>query len=168
MQFLLRIVTLLSAASVGTATSVVRRDCSFKWVAEKGNTCLSMATDWGLTQTVFINYNPGVVCPTLLVGTEYCVEWTGAAPPVPISSAKPTTTSSTTISSKIITSSTTTEPSGPSPTQVGIIADCTKFHLAVSGDTFGGIVSKYGGFTLNQLYAWNSVAGNDCSGLWLG
>lgn len=41
MQFLLRIVTLLSAASVGTATSVVRRDCSFKWVAEKGNTCLS-------------------------------------------------------------------------------------------------------------------------------
>jgi len=35
-----------------------------------------------------------------------------------------------------------------------------KFHLAASGDTCGGIVSKYGVFTLTQFYAWNPALGN--------
>jgi hypothetical protein len=35
-----------------------------------------------------------------------------------------------------------------------------KFHLAASGDTCGGIVSKYGVFTLTQFYAWNPAVGN--------
>ncbi|KAH8759269.1 LysM domain-containing protein [Hyaloscypha finlandica] len=163
MQLLLSIVTLFGAANIGAAVAVVRRDCSFTFAAENGDTCLSMATSWGITQAEFISYNPGAVCSALVSGKEYCVEWTGAAP-VTTSS---TTTKSTT-SSVISSTTTSAAPSGPSPTQDGIVSDCKKFHLAASGDTCGGIVSKYGVFTLAQFYAWNPALGNDCSGLWLG
>ncbi|KAL5316128.1 hypothetical protein ACEPPN_017006 [Leptodophora sp. 'Broadleaf-Isolate-01'] len=167
MQFFLSAVALLSAANVGAAAAVVKRDCSFTWAAGSGDTCQSMAVSWGLTQAQFISYNPGVVCTALVVGKEYCVEWMGAAPGT-TTTTKPVTTSSITSTSKIVTTTTSTAPSGPSPTQDGIVGDCQKFHLATSGDTCGGIVSKYGGFTLQQFYSWNPAVGNDCSGLWLG
>jgi len=41
MQLLLSIVKLLGAANIGAAVAVVRRDCSFTFAAENGDTCLS-------------------------------------------------------------------------------------------------------------------------------
>ncbi|CAG8961709.1 hypothetical protein HYFRA_00006249 [Hymenoscyphus fraxineus] len=167
MQFFLETFALLSAASIGASASVVRRDCSFTWEAENGDTCQSMAASWGITQAQFISYNSGVSCNALVVGKEYCVEWTGPAPGP--TTANPVPTPSTTSTSIIVTTTTPAAPSGPSPTQGGIIGDLgQKFHLAVSGDTCGGIVSNYGGFSLQQFYSWNPAVGNDCSGLFLG
>jgi LysM repeat protein len=41
------------------------------------------------------------------------------------------------------------------------------FYKVVSGDSCGGIVSKYGTFSLPDFYKWNPAVGNTCSGLWL-
>ena len=106
MQFFLSIGILFSATSIGAATAVVRpRDCAFTWAAENGDSCQSMATSWGVTQAQFISYNPGVVCNTLVTGQEYCVEWTGTPPSLPVTT-KPTTTSTS-------ATTTTTAPTGP-------------------------------------------------------
>lgn len=43
-----------------------------------------------------------------------------------------------------------------------------KFHLAVSGDTCSGIVTKYSTFSLSEFYKWNPAVGDQCTGLWLG
>lgn len=75
MQFFLSAVALLSAANVGAAAAVVKRDCSFTWAAGSGDTCQSMAVSWGLTQAQFISYNPGVVCTALVVGKECTLIW---------------------------------------------------------------------------------------------
>jgi LysM repeat protein len=41
------------------------------------------------------------------------------------------------------------------------------FYKVSSGDSCGGIVSKYGTFTLQDFYKWNPAVGNTCLGLWL-
>ncbi|ORY65198.1 uncharacterized protein BCR38DRAFT_457414 [Pseudomassariella vexata] len=132
------------------------RSCSFSWPAESGDTCLSMAQAWGITESQFISFNPGVICASLIPGQDYCVEWDGSPPPMP---------STTRTSVPPVT--TTTTPTGPSPTQEGIAKDCEKYYLVKSGDTCQKIADTYKTFTLNQFYSWNPAVGKDCSSLWV-
>ncbi|KAL1860491.1 hypothetical protein VTK73DRAFT_7292 [Phialemonium thermophilum] len=131
-------------------------DCSYKWAASPGDTCASMASDWGITTAQFIQYNPSVGpnCENgLSVGQEYCVEWDFNSGPPPPPPASPTTTSKGT---------TTTAPShsgAPEPTQPGLISTCTSYYQVASGDTCGAIVSKYGTFSLDEFYKWNPGVG---------
>ncbi|KAF2223462.1 hypothetical protein BDZ85DRAFT_249410 [Elsinoe ampelina] len=128
-------------------------------------------------------------------GSEYCVEWTGALPSNPTSSVSSTTSSasSTTSSTTIVRPPTTTilitsttnsrttlitttlapptttssTPSGPSPTQPGLITACKTFHKVVSGDTCQILVDKYRTFSLADFYKWNPDVGSSCASLFL-
>ncbi|KAJ8121084.1 hypothetical protein ONZ43_g2376 [Nemania bipapillata] len=69
-------------------------------------------------------------------------------------------------------SSTTTTTSGngvttPSPTQAGVVSNCNKFHLVVSGDDCYDLAAT-SGITLDNFYAWNPTVGSTCANLWLG
>ncbi|KAK4153834.1 hypothetical protein C8A00DRAFT_33378 [Chaetomidium leptoderma] len=164
-QSFLGTLALLGTATNAAAVALHRRDCSFTWPAETGDTCQLMASSWGISLEQFIRWNAGVDCNALVVGHEYCLLWNGPEP-------GDTTTSTTTTSETTPTSAppvTTTESStGPSPTQDGIASDCQKYHLAVSGDTCLGIVSKYGTFSQSEFYKWNPAVGTGCTSLFLG
>ncbi|KAF3389261.1 LysM domain-containing protein [Penicillium rolfsii] len=120
--------------------------CSRFYQAVAGDTCDKIAAKYGTFSTAdFIAWNPAVgeFCSGLQVGYYYCV----GIPSTP---------------------TTTTTPTGPAPTQTGIISTCNRYHKAVDGDSCAGIVKQYGTFTLDQFLAWNSAVGADCGGLWLG
>jgi hypothetical protein len=53
----------------------------------------------------------------------------------------------------------------PTPTQSGMVGDCTKFYLAQSNDNCYDIASVEG-ILIADLYSWNSALNGDCSGLW--
>jgi hypothetical protein len=119
-----------------------------------GDTCDIIASKHGDTFTFadFLRWNPAVgsACSGLWADYWYCVAvpGTGTTP-----GPGPTTT---------------TQPTGPTPTQDGIAADCQRYHLAGSGDSCQRIVDQYGTFSLADFYGWNPAVGNTCSGLWAG
>jgi hypothetical protein len=117
-------------------------DCTYFVDAQTGDTCASIASEWGITQAQFLDYNPSVKsdCSGLVVGDSYCVEENFGNGPAP---------SSTTSTSMMTTSATTT--AGPSPTQSGLVANCNAFYKVVSGDYCQRIVDAYGTFTLSDL-----------------
>ncbi|KAK6950779.1 hypothetical protein Daesc_007304 [Daldinia eschscholtzii] len=51
----------------------------------------------------------------------------------------------------------TQSSSSVAPTQTGIAAGCTKYHIAVKGDGCWAVANQYG-ITLDQFYAWNPAA----------
>lgn len=110
---------LLGAAAKSVA--LYRRECSFSVTASAGDTCTSLASDWGITEDQFISYNiaVGPGCANGVVpGTAYCVEWDGSLPaPAP-------STSLTTLTTRTSSTPTTAAPTGPSPTQTGVVSDC--------------------------------------------
>lgn len=113
----------------GTAPNGTIYDCTYSIQAHAGDTCTSIASEWGITKDQFIAYNPsvGTDCSKLIVGETYCVEENHGKPP-------PTTTS------VAVTGTSPTATAGPSPTQSGIIKTCTylksfKFHLLSSANT---------------------------------
>ncbi|GAB1211881.1 hypothetical protein ATERTT37_001005 [Aspergillus terreus] len=66
-------------------------------------------------------------------------------------------------------STTTTAPTGgPSPTQDGIIATCSRFYQAVAGDTCDKIAARYGTFSTADFITWNPAVGEFCSGIQVG
>ncbi|KAI1202455.1 hypothetical protein F5X97DRAFT_319141 [Nemania serpens] len=140
---------------------VVRRqgfpdDCTFFDTATSSDqNCEYFASVWGISVQDFISWNPvvGADCSGIQVGHEYCVERNYGLPP-----PSGTTTSGT------------SQPTGsvPSPVQEGIIATCTSYYKAVSGDDCGKIVAKFGSFTFADFLKWNPAVGETCGGLWLG
>lgn len=69
--------------------------CSFATAASPRDTCDSFAAEWGLTEQTFESLNPGVSCPNLVVGQNYCVVGTvSSAPPSSSSSSQLSTSSS--------------------------------------------------------------------------
>ncbi|KAI1151806.1 hypothetical protein F4825DRAFT_451089 [Nemania diffusa] len=128
-------------------------DCSYyDTVYSPSDNCAYLENFWGVSHADFVLWNPSVLqdCSGIKIGNSYCVEVT----------RKPTTTTSSTTSSPTITGT-----PKPSPTQDGLIASCTTFYLAASGDTCTKIVNLYGTFTLSDFYAWNPAVGSDCTGL---
>lgn len=95
----------------------------------------------------------------LLEGFCYCVQvnFQTQTPATQTKTWTPTTSSSTSTQAPIST---------PTPTQAGMVGNCNKFHLVVSGDNCYDIAAKYG-VKLNDFYTWNPATGTSCSGLWL-
>jgi LysM repeat protein len=82
---------------------------------------------------------------------------TGVVP----STAPPTTLASTTSGSA---ASATGAVTTPTPFQAGMIGNCTKFHLIVSGDTCSSIATA-AGISLSDFYTWNPAVGTTCATL---
>ncbi|KLU86068.1 hypothetical protein MAPG_05087 [Magnaporthiopsis poae ATCC 64411] len=149
-------------------------NCSFATSPDRGATCESFASSWGLSVEELQKLNPDVSCPNIVAGRDYCVigEVT-ADPTTTIRTAKPTTTIITTrvtvpgTTLKTTTSPTTSAP-GPSnsPAMPGIAKDCDKFYKVSSGDTCDAISRKYS-ITVAQFRSWNSEIDANCSNLWL-
>ena len=97
------------------------KDCTYFYDSQPGDTCASIARDWGITLQQFLTYNPSVKpdCSGLSAGNAYCVEENYGNDPV-----APSTTSSTPPTTSTPTTTTPT-PTGPSPVQSGINAQCT-------------------------------------------
>jgi hypothetical protein len=79
------------AASEAIGRKLQARDCSITWPAYDGDDCAAFADSWSISEAQFLSYNPGAVCSALVVGKEYCVEWSGTPPPLP-ETPKPTPT----------------------------------------------------------------------------
>jgi LysM repeat protein len=127
--------------------------CKTFYKVASGDTCQKIVDKYGtFALTDFYNWNPAVGsdCSGLWVGYYVCV----GLPSTPTTTNRPTTT--------------TKAPSGPSPTQDGIVSTCKTFYKVASGDTCQKIVDKYGTFSLTDFYNWNPAVGRDCSGLWVG
>ncbi|KAJ3490888.1 hypothetical protein NLG97_g5697 [Lecanicillium saksenae] len=152
-----RFATTLVAALAGVNLAAAK--CTYKWRAHDGDTCKSIAADWGIDENDFIKWNPSVGsnCSSLQVGQEYCVQDDGTGP----DPGTPTTTTTTTSSG--------TQPTGgvPSPTQDGVTKDCKAWYKVQKGDTCDAIIKKYGAFSTDDFLKWNPAAGSDCTGLWV-
>jgi len=120
--------------------------CNFSTPASYGDTCQSIASDWGLTVQGFQDLNPGVACPDLVPDTSYCVIGS-------ISSDSPSTTTTGTTTTKPPTTSTTSS-SPYSPMQPGLVSNCNNFYRVASGDTCQQIEGKYG-ISPAQFSSWN-------------
>jgi hypothetical protein len=112
-----------------------------------------MASSWGIDVDLFINLNPGVACPNLEVGRDYCVigEYTpgeGTTTTTTTTTAvRPNTTQPTTI-----TTSTTTSAPGPSvsPIMPSAAANCDRCYKVESGDSCDTVAQK-SGITVAQV-----------------
>ncbi|WPH04724.1 Hypothetical protein R9X50_00761900 [Acrodontium crateriforme] len=136
--------------------------CSYSVVGGNGDTCQSLADSWGISLADFQSFNPGVGCPNIVVGQNYCVIGTVVTGSVTSSS----TPMSTTTPKQTTTASATTTSSVPNmPTQSGITSDCKSFYDVQAGDTCDDIVNKYGTFTLNDFYQWNPAISSKCTNL---
>lgn len=118
--------------------------------AVSGDNCADVSAKYGITLDQFLEWNTAVSadCTGFWLGYYYCVGVPGTEPPA--------------------TTTTSSPPTGPSPTQPGIIESCTRYHKAISEDTCVTIVEQYGTFSLEEFLSWNEAVGADCSGLWLG
>lgn len=133
----------LLATSESTSRGLHKRDCSITFPAYEGDTCVSMADSWSISEAQFLSYNPGAACSALEVGKEYCVEWSGTPPALPeppktssTPTPTPTLTTLSTVTSARTTSTTTVEtcaskPAGvvtPSPIQVWTLYIANLLH----------------------------------------
>lgn len=93
-------------------------DCTYFYNSQSGDTCASIASDWGISLQDFVTYNPSVKsdCSGLIIGDAYCVEENYGMGPKSVSST------SSMISTT--TPATSTGSAGPSPTQSGITGQC--------------------------------------------
>ncbi|KAL8942164.1 MAG: hypothetical protein Q9216_001811 [Gyalolechia sp. 2 TL-2023] len=130
-------------------------DCTYFYDAQPGDTCASIAENWGITLAEFKRYNPSVKsdCSGLIIGNAYCVEENHGNGPLP-----PEITSS--ITSKTTSAITSAAPAGPTPVQSGIAADCQQYYKVQDGDSCAKIADKYHTFTLQNFYSWNPAVGS--------
>lgn len=105
------------------------KDCTYFYNAKSGDTCASIANDWGITAQQFLAYNPSVKsdCSGLIIGNSYCIEENfghGPARPSTTSTTIPPTSAS--LPTSIRTATTSTASAGPRPTQASITSQCMK------------------------------------------
>lgn len=119
--------------------------------AVSDDTCNVIADEFGtFSVSDFKIWNPAVKvdCSQLFLGYYYCI-------------GVPTTRSST-------AAPTFPTAAGPSPTQSGIISNCTKYYQAASGDTCQVIADRFSAFSVADFVTWNPAVKSDCSLLFLG
>ncbi|KAM7183709.1 hypothetical protein V8F20_012514 [Naviculisporaceae sp. PSN 640] len=145
-------------------------NCSFATNPDRGATCESFASSWGLSVEELQKLNPGITCPNIVISQEYCVigEVTGDPVTTP---AKPTTSTTSTAkvstTLKTTTSSTTKVPAPTnSPTMPDLAENCDKFHKVSSGDTCDTIAQK-NSISVAQFRSWNPYVDSNCANLWL-
>ncbi|KAI4213784.1 MAG: hypothetical protein LQ349_009258 [Xanthoria aureola] len=141
------------------------KDCTYFYDSQPGDTCASIASDWGVTLQQFVTYNPSVKadCSGLVVHSSYCVEQNCGDGP-----SNSVTTSRTATSEHSSTTTTSLAPTGPTPVQSGISSQCKQYYKVQDGDTCAGIVNKYHTFTLADFYSWNPAVGSNCETLFVG
>ncbi|KAM0511472.1 hypothetical protein ACHAPE_009826 [Trichoderma viride] len=133
--------------------------CNFATAASAGDTCQSFSAEWGLTEQTFESLNPGISCPDLVAGQNYCVVGSvasGGGSSTTSSSSQATsstfiTTTKSSTSSQIPTSSSSAPDQ---PQQTGTVTNCNKFYLVQSGDTCPAIEAQFG-ISMSQFIAWN-------------
>lgn len=106
-------------------------DCTFNYTSVQGDTCASIASDWGITPQQLLSYNPSLKtdCSGLKVGNSYCVEENfghGPASPSTTSISLTSPASIASVTSKIVISVTSVASTGPKPTQAGLTSKCTR------------------------------------------
>ncbi|KAJ2978409.1 hypothetical protein NQ176_g3831 [Zarea fungicola] len=121
-------------------------DCNKFYLVKKGDTCVTIAVEHGITEKDFATWNPkvGGNCAGLWAETYACVSVIGYKP-------------------------TPTDPgngiSTPLPVQPGLLPNCIKFHLVLSGESCAEMAARYG-ISVTDVVAWNPNAGRNCEALW--
>ncbi|PYH30085.1 LysM peptidoglycan-binding domain-containing protein [Aspergillus neoniger CBS 115656] len=147
--------------------------CSYEYAASSGDTCQSVAADWGLTVQALESLNPKITCPDLVAGQSYCVLGTvSSSGPTVSSSSLATSTSTSTISIVPIPSTTSSSSSSSSsapyqPQQTGTAADCDQFYLVETGDSCGKIEAQFG-ISASEFLDWNPSVNSDCTNILAG
>ncbi|KAI2819742.1 hypothetical protein CBS147343_2997 [Aspergillus niger] len=129
------------------------------YYVQHGDTCSDIATNHDISLNDFYSWNPavGTTCSDLEADYWVCVGVSGGA--------TATTTTSTSASTSTV-SSTTPTSNAPSPTQSGLVGDCSTYYEAKSGDSCWSIVNdKYTYLTTSLSEEWNPAVGSDCSNL---
>jgi LysM repeat protein len=127
-------------------------NCNKFYLVQPNDSCYDIAATSNIALPDFYSWNPALNgdCSGLYPDYYVCVGL--------VSSSMTTTTTTTTTGTggAVVT---------PTPTQAGMVSDCTKFYLVQSGDGCYDIASAEG-VALSDLYAWNPALNGDCSGLW--
>ncbi|GAQ08984.1 hypothetical protein ALT_6305 [Aspergillus lentulus] len=128
--------------------------CNKFYLVVSGDGCYDIAAAAGVALSDFYAWNPAVgsSCAGLWPNYYVCVGVLGGAG----TTTTKTTTTTTTSGNGVAT---------PTPTQSGMVSNCKKFYLVVSGDGCYDIAAA-AGIALNDFYAWNPAVGNTCAGLW--
>jgi len=130
-------------------------NCNAFHLVVSGDECAVVAANAGISITNFISWNPAVgpSCSFLDLGDFVCIDIIGVTP---TTSVKPTSISA---GNGVAT---------PTPIQPGMVTNCNKFHLVVSGDQCG-LIATAAGITLANFFLWNPSVGNpSCGSLFLG
>ncbi|KAJ4856958.1 hypothetical protein T069G_07855 [Trichoderma breve] len=129
-------------------------NCNSFYLVKSGDSCATVAAAKGISLDNFYKWNPavGTGCSSLLVSYYVCVNIVGGPTPTTMKTSK------TTPGNGVAT---------PTPTQAGMVTNCKKFHLVVSGDSCQAIATN-AKITLANFEKWNPGVGSTCSSLWLG
>ncbi|KAL4982032.1 hypothetical protein BDW68DRAFT_171469 [Aspergillus falconensis] len=133
-------------------------DCDEFYYVEAGDSCAAIASEHGISQTQFRNWNPsvGIDCAGLWANVYVCVGVLG-------DTTEPTTTTTSTTPP-----GPTTPPNGietPIPIQPGMVDNCDAFHFVKQGETCAIITAMYS-ISLTQFTSWNPTVGRTCTGIW--
>ena len=109
-------------------------DCTFNYTSVQGDTCASIASDWGITPQQLLAYNPSLEpdCSKLKIDNSYCVEENfghGPASPSTTSISLTPSASIASVTSLTVISVTSVTSTGPKPTQAGLTSKCTRPSL---------------------------------------
>lgn len=126
-------------------------NCDEFYYVESGTGCQEVLDENDISLKQFSQWNDvGDDCSSLWAEVYVCVGVIGSDPTDP----PPATT---TAPDNGITT--------PTPTQPGMVDDCSEFHFVEEGQGCAVIVSEYD-ITLSDFAKWNDVGGTSCSGLW--
>ncbi|GLA39977.1 hypothetical protein AnigIFM63309_007581 [Aspergillus niger] len=128
------------------------------YYVQHGDTCSDIATNHDISLNDFYSWNPavGTTCSDLEADYWVCIG---------VSGATAITTTSTSTSTSIVSSITPTS-NAPSPTQSGLVCDCSTYYEAKFADSCWSIVNdKYTYLTTSLFEEWNPAVGSDCSNL---
>ncbi|KAF6816873.1 LysM domain-containing protein [Colletotrichum plurivorum] len=131
-------------------------NCDKFYFVKTDEPCTSIAASHGISMAQFLAWNPmaGSNCAGLWANAYACVHAIGSGRP-PTTTVKPPSTT-TAAGNGVAT---------PSPTQLGMVGNCDRFHFVKADEFCADIAAKYG-ISSQQIIQWNSSVGSSCAGLW--
>ncbi|KAF5002925.1 hypothetical protein FDECE_10480 [Fusarium decemcellulare] len=126
-------------------------NCNKFYKVQKGEICKVIAAKFDIPEDNIKKWNPGVGsdCTGIWANVYVCIGVIGWDTPVP----------STT------TATTGNGISTPSPTQDGMVDNCSHFYKVQTGDTCE-YIAEYHSIPLNDILNWNPGVGPDCRDIW--
>lgn len=146
---------------IPAAVTTPSASCSTTYTAQNGDTCNSIAHQFGVTAAAVQAANTFLDCTSIWAWTPICIPAGGSVVTSTTTTSGTTTTTSTSTSTSTSTTSTTTgtSTSTTSTTATG----CVSNYVAGVSDTCTTIGAKYG-LTAADIKAANSFL--DCSSIW--